>query len=151
MYHLFKGHQIYQIMIRSIRITKVEGSNEGVPKGVNINIDVKIKKDEKGKEIITGNDITFTFTWTATYSDTGAPYIRMNGEVIASYENADEIVKNWAKKEPNYDVVNEIIQAVNQVCSVGAVFVSDVLRMPPPLPSLIPPITKKTAKTKKEG
>ena len=137
-------------MIKRIRIISVDAKSDGIVKGMNVNVDVRIKKDENGKEIVEGDDIYFEFTWKAVYNpEQGTPYIKIDGEIVGSYSNAQDIVKNWTPENPDLNVLNEVVRTAMQVSTIGGIFVSDVVRLPAPLPPLIPPITK-TKKGKKD-
>ncbi|MBU5678479.1 MAG: hypothetical protein QXJ96_02210 [Candidatus Aenigmatarchaeota archaeon] len=69
-------------------------------------------------------------------------YVRIEGELLAKYENSEEILKEWKKKKSlSEDILIQITNAIFRRCLTKIISISEDLQLPPPI--ILPTVTKR--------
>lgn len=105
---------------------------------VSINNNVGIKNLEETKLNINSERkaLKLDFEFTSTY-EPNIGSIMLTGEVIylTDKTKADEAVKNWKKnKKIEKDMMTNVLNNVLAKCNIQALFLSDKMNLPPPIP-----------------
>lgn len=131
-------------IIIGIRFTKIEGENKKVEnvKEISVTSTPTIKNVEKKEMDLFGEDvITIEFEFNTKY-EPNIGYVRIEGEVLAKYENSEEILKEWKKKKSlPEDISIQIINAIFRRCLTKIIGISEDLQLPPPI--ILPTVTKR--------
>jgi len=112
--------------------------NAPVKGKVSINNNVGIKGLEETKLNINSERkaLKLDFEFTSTY-EPNIGKILMTGEVIYLIEKdkAEEAIKNWKKnKKIEKEMMTRVLNNVLMKCNIQALFLSDKMNLPPPIP-----------------
>jgi hypothetical protein len=115
---------------------------------IQINTTPTIESVEK-KELNLANfkeALAIKFTFETLYGE-GVGKIKMKGELLYHTDDIDGVLKDWEHKKLKDDVGLEVLNTIMRRCIVHSIYISDLLRLPPPISF---PIVKKGVKPNDE-
>lgn len=131
-------------IIIGIRFNKIEGENKKVEdaKEISVSSTPTIKNAEKKEIDIFGeNIIGIEFEFVTKY-EPNIGYIKIDGEILAKYDNIEEILKEWKKKKSLPEEVSiQLMNAIFRRCLTKIISISEDLQLPPPI--ILPTVTKR--------
>lgn len=130
-------------IIIGIKFNRIEGENKKVKdvKEISISSSPSIKSVEKEEtSLFSENLLSFKFEFTTKY-EPNIGYVKLEGELLAKYENNEEILKEWKKKKTlPEDISIQILNAIFRRCLTKIISISEDLQLPPPI--MLPTVTK---------
>lgn len=120
--------QIKNMQIKSIEARRYT-ERDNRPKKVRINHNSNISQIASTNK----KQALIRFEYTASYGHVGL--IKLEGSLIYTDDNAEEIAKNWkdSKKMPD-EIASNIHTAIMHACVPQAVGLAKDLQLPPPIP-----------------
>lgn len=131
-------------IIIGIRFNKISGEKNKVENvgEISVTSTPTIKNVEKKEiELVGEGVISIEFEFNTKY-EPNIGHIKIEGEVLAKYENSEEILKEWKKKKSlPEDVTIQITNAIFKKCLTKIIGISEDLQLPPPI--IFPTVTKR--------
>jgi hypothetical protein len=117
-----------------INEVEIKRKKDAPTTGFDINVNIKsIVEEEKEKKII------IEYEYSVNYKPDVAS-MRIVGELIGEFSNSKEILKEWEKSKKEKRVAKlppefseEVLNAINYICSVNGTILARVLNIVPPI------------------